>query len=120
MPLYWMVGFNMREGRSSQYKKFLASNEFKQICKKIREQTGIKYLETYYAVIPSSSEEGDYDAYEMWEVPNRAALDRMRESSAFGKLMEKTYGMTEPRPVMSRMLRTAKDVTIMYEPRPKK
>ncbi|MDA4128192.1 MAG: hypothetical protein OK422_01810 [Thaumarchaeota archaeon] len=120
MPIYWMIGYNIREGRVAQYQKFLGSREFKKMCEKIFEQTGVKFVQCYFSIIPSSSEQGDFDAYDMWEVPNHAALDKVRKTNAFGEMIEKTYLMTEPRPLKWVTLRTARDVKIMYEPKPKK
>lgn len=115
-----MVGYNVREGMSSAYQKFLRSKEFRKACDHIREETGIKYVETYAAVLPSSSEEGDYDCYDLWEVPNHAALDRVRKSDGFAELMEKSFKFTMSRPVKSVTLRRASEAKIIFEPKQEK
>ncbi len=117
MPLIWLLGYNIREGKVGAYRKFIGSKEFRKICERMKEETGIKYLETYMTVIPSSNEEGDYDCYDLWELPNHASLDRIRKSEAMGELAAKTYSLIHPRPSMSRTLRRVKDVKIMFEPK---
>jgi hypothetical protein len=121
MPkIYWMSGYNIREGRVREYQAFINSKAFKKVCAEVEKETGMKYLETYGTIIPSSGEQGDYDAYDMWELPNHAALDKIRNSPSSAKLSEVSYKYTEPRPVKSVMLRRMSDVKIIYEPPPKK
>ncbi len=118
MPkIYWMSGFNIREGKHTEYQEFLESKAFKKLCGKLEEETGMKYVETYFAIIPSSQEEGDYEAYAFWELPDHAALDKLRGSEAIAKLSEASYEFTEPRPSKSVTLRKASDTKIIYEPK---
>ena len=120
MPkIYWMVGYNIKEGRARDYQNFLKSKAFKKTCQDIEKETGIKYIETYGTIIPSSSEQGDYDAYDFWEMPNNAALDKLRKSAGMARLFEISYKYTEPRPVKSVLLRRSSDVKIIYEPEKK-
>jgi len=117
MPkIYWMSGFNMREGKHKAYQAFLNSKAFKKLCAQLEAEAGMKYVETYFAIIPSSQDEGDYEAYGFWELPNHAALDRLRNSAAIAKLSEASYEFTEPRPSKSVTLRKASDTKIIYEP----
>jgi hypothetical protein len=117
MPkIYWMLGYNLREGKAKAYQAFLKSRAFKKACAEVEAETGIKYVETYGTVLPSSGEQGDYDQYEFWELPNHAALDKIRNSAAMAKLGEMSYKFTEPRPSKSVMLRRSSDVKIMFEP----
>lgn len=73
--LYWMTGHNIKEGKSQEYKNFLRPKGYRKFCAELEKETGIKYLETYNSVIPSSGVEGDFDAYDFYEMPNHAALD---------------------------------------------
>jgi hypothetical protein len=50
-------------------------------------------------------------------LPNHAALDKIRESSAIVKLVEASYKYTEPKPSKSMLLRRFGDVKVMYEPK---
>ncbi len=115
--VYLMVGYNIREGKIEALKKWLGSEEAKEIFRKIEKQSEFRYLNTYFTIIPSSSEQGDFDAYDWWEFPNFAALDHARAVNAWGPYVEKTYNMTEPRPTKFVLMRTREDVQVIYEPK---
>jgi hypothetical protein len=117
MPkLYWMTGYNLREGKAKEYQKLLASPAFKKAIADAEKATGFKYVATYSSVIPNSAEANDYDCYEFWELPNRGALDKLRGREV-AKLLEMTYPFTEPRPTKSILLRKVRDTTIIWEPK---
>jgi hypothetical protein len=117
MPkLYWVTGYNLREGKAEEYQKFLASAAFKKVVADVEKQTGMKYVETYSSVIPNSMQADDYDCYDFWEMPNRAAIDKVW-GPAVAKLAEMTYKFTEPRPSKSMLLRKASDTRIIWEPK---
>jgi len=118
MPkMYWMSGYNIREGKHKEYKAFLNSRAFKKLCVQVEAETGMKYVETYFTIIPSSLEQGDYEAYDFWELPNHAAMDKLRNSAAVASLGEASYGFMEPRPSKSVVLRKAADTKILFEPK---
>jgi hypothetical protein len=122
MPkIYWMFGYNIREGRVRDYQAFLKSKAFKKVWADIEKETGMKYLQTYGTIIPSpgGNEIGDFDAYDFWELPNHSALDKMRKSTAVDKYAEMIYKYTEWRPNKSVLLRTMNDVQVMWEPEKK-
>jgi len=117
MPkIYWMSGYNIRIGMAGAFQKFLASRAFKKICADIEKESGMKYVVTYSTVIPSSSEEGDYDCYDIWELPNRAAIDKVGGPAA-ARLAEITFKYIEPRPSKSVILRKANEAKIIWEPK---
>ena len=117
MPkIYWMTGYNVREGMSEGYQKFLASKAFKKACVDIEKESGMKYIETYGSVLPSSNDAGNYDCYDFWELPNRAALDKVG-GPAVAKLAEMSYKFIEPRPSKSVLVRKVSDVRIIWEPK---
>ena len=121
MPkLYWMTGYNIREAMAREYQRFLKSEAYRRMCVDLEKETGIKYLETYTSVIPSSGEQGDFDAYDLYEMPDHAALGKARNSTAFAKLGEASYKFVERRPFKSVILRTSSDSKVMWEPKPKK
>ncbi len=120
MPrIYWMLGYNIRQGMVVEYQKFMASKAFKEIVAGIERETGIKYVETYGSIIPSTGDEGYFDAYDLWEMPNHAAFDKLRNSPSSNKLVEMTYKYTEPRPGRSMVLRKYSDVKVFWEPKKK-
>jgi len=122
MPkIYWMMGYNIKEGRVKDYQAFLKSKAFKAVCAGIEKETGIKYMESYGVVIPSTggNQQGDYDAYDFWELPNHAALDKLRKSPSSDKYAEMVYKYQEWRPSKSIVLRRLSDVQIMFEPEKK-
>jgi hypothetical protein len=112
-----MFGYNVREGKAGEYKAFLQSKKYEDLCVDVKAKSGLTCLETYFTIIPSPSEQGDYDAYDMWEAPNWAAFDKGRETNAFGKLFEAAYEFIEPRPYKWVALRKANEVQIIYEPK---
>jgi len=117
MPkIYWMTGYNIKEGMSREFQKFLASEEFKKACADVEQECGMKYIETYARVLPSSAEAGDYDCWEFWELPNRAALDKVGGPAA-AKLGEMSYKYLESRPTKSLLLRKANEAKVIWEPK---
>jgi len=117
MPkIYWMSGYNVKEGMGKPFQKFLASKAFKEVCADIEKESGMKYVETYARVLPSSAEGGDYDCWEFWELPNRAALDKVG-GPAVARLAEMSYKYTEPRPSKSLILRKANEAKVIWEPK---
>ena len=122
MPkIYWMFGYNIREGKFNEYQAFLKSMAFKIVWKDIEKECGIKYIQTYGTVIPSpgGNEVGDFDAYDFWELPNHAALDKIRKSQSVNKMSEMTYKYVEWRPSKSVLLRALNDVVVGWEPKKK-
>ena len=117
MPkIYWMSGYNVKEGMGGEYQKFLASKAFKKVCGDIEKESGMKYVETYATVLPSSGGEGDFDCWEFWELPNRAALDKVG-GPAVAKLSEMSYKYIERRPNKSVILRKANEAKVIWEPK---
>jgi hypothetical protein len=114
--IFWMSGYNIREGKYKAYKSFLNSKAFKRIWAEVEEETGVRYVETYFTIIPSSHEAGDYEVYQIWELPDHAAMDKMRRSAAVSKLFEASHGFAESKPSKSVLLRKASDVKILFEP----
>jgi hypothetical protein len=115
--VYWLSGYNIKEGKMQEYQALLGSKAFKKVCAEVEKESGMKFLETYGTVIPSSVEQGDYDAYDLWEMPSRASLDNLRQSPAMVKLSEMTYKFIEPKPRKSVLLRKFSDLKVFYEPK---
>jgi len=43
-----MTCFNLKEGRVSEYKNFVNSNEAREMFDKLEKATGFRYVETYF------------------------------------------------------------------------
>lgn len=105
-----MSGVNIRKGKARAYQAFLKSRAFKRVIKDVEAETpGAKFLGTYGTIFPSSTEDGDYDAYEFWDLPNFAALDKIN-SAAVTKLTEMLSEFFESRPVKIVFLRKFSDI----------
>jgi len=82
LTLHWLLGYKIKEGRAEAFVAYLKSKSFKRLRGQLLRETGIKIIATYFTVEPSSSEIHDYDAWDLWEVPNYAAIDRYVASKA--------------------------------------
>ena len=87
MPLHWLLGYKIKDGQSEAFTSFLKSTEFKRLRAQLLKETGIRIVATYFTVEPSSQEAGDYDAWDLWEVPNYAAIDKYVASKARGQFI---------------------------------
>ena len=82
MTLTWIIGYRVKEGKEGEFQRYLASAEFKALRAALEAETGIRILSTYFSVEPSSTEEGDYPVWDIWELPSYAAIDRYVNSKA--------------------------------------
>jgi hypothetical protein len=82
MPLTWLIGYRIQEGKETDFAQYLRSDKFRHLRSALLKETGIRIRETLFAVEPSSHELGDYDAWDLWEVPDYAAIDRYVRSEA--------------------------------------
>lgn len=114
MPISWVISFNLKPGKTMEYKNFVNSDEARRIHDEIEKKTVVKYANTYFGIIPSP---GDFDVHDVWELPNLAAFDKARETNALEEELRRTYDMIDwTKPVKHMLLRTAKEVKIIYEP----
>lgn len=82
MALTWIIGYRVKEGKEGEFRRYLASPDFKALRASLEAETGIRMLSTYFSVEPSSTETGDYPAWDIWELPNYAAIDRYVKSKS--------------------------------------
>ncbi len=82
MALTWIIGYRVKEGKEGDFQRYLASTKFKVLRAALEAETGIRILSTYFSVEPSSTEMGDYPAWDIWELPSYAAIDRYVKSRA--------------------------------------
>ncbi len=111
--MYWVVSYFVRAEKASGYQKWLNSAGAKRLLRQFEKETGFKYLNTYFPILGV----GDYDAEDWFEVPNWAAVDKIRASKAWGEVIKRTWNMLDQtRPFKTRAMRTAQDVMIPTPP----
>ncbi|MFQ5871068.1 MAG: hypothetical protein ACE5IB_02760 [Candidatus Geothermarchaeales archaeon] len=112
--MFWVFSYNLKEHKATDFQKWLSSDEVKKLLTDIEEETGARYVDTYWSILGF----GEFDCEDWWEVPEWAALDKWRESKAVGKLWSSLFelDLVEMRPFQPRMLRTTKDVMIIEPP----
>lgn len=82
MTLTWIIGYRVKDGQEGNFQRYLASAGFRALRASLEAETGIRILSTHFSVEPSSTEAGDYPAWDIWELPDYAAIDRYVESEA--------------------------------------
>jgi hypothetical protein len=108
--------YYIKAEKMGEYQKWLLSDETKGLFKSFEKETGFKYLETYFTVLGFG---GDY-VEDWYEVPNWAALDKVRLSKVMQEMSDETWDfMDASRPVSSAMYRTARDVQVFAPPKKK-
>ncbi len=112
--MYYAISYHLKEGKPAEYQKWLLSEEAKQLFANMQEETGLRYLETYWSILGF----GEYACEDWWEVPNWAALDKMRESQAVEKLVAHFQDFADgTRGHQTRMLRSTQDVRVPSPPK---
>jgi hypothetical protein len=119
MRVYVMFALNIRQGMEDELFAFLRSRAYKKVCLDLEKEMGLKYLETYVSTLASNAESGDYDVYRLWEMPNYAALDKARDSPAWGRLNEMVSKYFEPRPEKKVFLRKVSELKLTPAPKKK-
>ena len=113
MPIYWVVSYFMRAEKAAEYQKWLSSDDAKGLMKRFEDETGFKYLNTYFPILGV----GEYDAEDWFEVPNWGAADKIRNSKAWDEWNMKTWNLLEQtKPFKTRVMRTAQDVKLPTPP----
>lgn len=88
MALTWLLGYRIQDGQASAFRDYLKSEDFRSLRDSLVAETGIRIVATYFEVEPSSHESSDYDAWDLWEVPDYAAIDRYVASNARLRFLE--------------------------------
>jgi len=81
--MYYVSSYHLKENKATEYQKWLLSEEAKQLMGEIQQETGMRYVDTYWSILGF----GEYEVEDWWELPNWAALDRLRESDATKKFV---------------------------------
>jgi hypothetical protein len=115
--VFYVTRYYVKGDKFAEYQKWLLSDDAKGLIKRFEKETGWKYLNTYFPILGF----GD-DALEEWcEVPNWAALDKMRSSKTMEEWSDKTWDFIDmTRSASASVYRTAADVLITPPPKKKK
>src|SRR5438132_5133244 len=115
MPIYWVVEYNVKPEKVAEYQRWLNSDEASNLFSQYESETGFKYLNTYVPILGIG---GGHDAEDWFEVPNWAAVDKIRSSKAMEQFIQKTWDlMDQTKPLRTRVMRTAKDVKVPEPPK---
>ena len=86
------MGYRIQDGTAGALTKFLRSKSFEALGKELLEKTGIRKVDTYFVVEPSSADLDDNEAWNLWEGPNCGAIDGCIESQARRHFFQKYRG----------------------------
>jgi hypothetical protein len=82
MALTWIFGYNIQDGKVPAFEKYLASAKFQSLRDDLLRQTGIRIAKTFLVCEPTPQERDDYSAWDLWELPDYAAIDKFVASKA--------------------------------------
>lgn len=117
MSIYWVTSYYVVLEKMSEYQKWLKSDRAKKLAAEFEKETGIKFLNTYFTILGF----GDYDCEDWFVVPDWSALDKIRTSKAWEKLMVETWDFGDPtKPMKARAMRTAEDLLVFEPPKKEK
>jgi hypothetical protein len=109
MPkLYWVQSYYIAQNKQMEYHNWMKSSEAKELRQRFERQTGIKYVDTYWKVLGF----GDYDCEDWYELPNWAAMDKIRDAmSVMEEMYKATWKLVDTtRGSKLRVVRTTEDV----------
>jgi len=114
--MFWVGRYYIKTEKFAEYQKWLLSDKAKDLQKRIEKETGIKYINTYFPILGF----GD-DAIEDWaEIPNWAALDKIRTSKAWQEYTDETWEFSDNTRFASNVVyRTTSDVQVSAPPKKK-
>lgn len=107
--MYVVISGYTEPNESQAFKEWLLSDEVEDLTAQIEEETGVRYVETYFTILGF----GEYTFETWWELPTWAGLDEMRESEAAIEFTSKMLTFTDQsRSGTARALRTPADVQV--------
>lgn len=109
--MYWVTRYYVKENKEAEYQRWLLSDEATQLNAEFEAQTGIRYLNTYWPILGF----GDFTCEDWNEVPDWAALDKIRQADAWDKYFQRMFELDfidGNRPMETRMFRSTTDVRI--------
>lgn len=106
MPVYWVASYNVKEGKGEQWIKWLSSDGAKELFKRIEAETGFKHINDY-----SIAYGGTQFDWEVWyELPNYAALDKIRDSKSWDEQVKTVGEMVDIVGAKLRLYRSASEL----------
>ena len=116
LKMFLAAKYYIKAEKMAEYKKWLLSDDAKDLFKREEKETGFKYIDTYFPILGF----GD-DAIEDWyEIPNWATLDKTRTSKTNQEYSDKTWEfMDNTRFASSVVYRTTSDVQTPVPPKKK-
>jgi hypothetical protein len=114
--MFWVGRYYIKAEKFAEYQKWLLSNKAKDLQKRIEKETGIKYINTYFPILGFGN-----DVIEDWaEIPNWAALDKIRTSKAWQEYTDETWEFSDNTRFASNVVyRTTSDVQVPVPPKKK-
>lgn len=115
--MFWVTSFFLKENKASDYQQWLLSAEARTLIANVEAEIGMKYVNTYWTVMGF----GEFDCEEWWEIPNWAAIDKLRESKAADKFFLRSWELgfaDNSRSFQQRVLRTTRDIKTFSLPEP--
>ncbi len=109
--MFFITSYYLKFEKTSEYQKWLLSQEAKGLIAAVEKETGAHYRGTYWTVLGL----GEYDCEDWWELANWNAMESLRDSPANTRFIERflELGFADPtRSAVSRVLRTTEDIRI--------
>jgi len=111
MPVYYVTPYFLKPEKSAAFRDWLGSAKAKKLIKAYEEETGVKYIGTFFSVLGF----GTYDAEDWWEFKNYAAFDKIRESKVQNEIFDEVLPFLDiTHFVPARLYRSASDVKIYF------
>ena len=103
-----VTSYYLKENKGPEHRKWLQSDEYRQLVADAEKETGMRYVGTYWTVTGF----GEFDCEDWWEVPSWSALDKQRESKACQEYWKRGLELDcidMSRPTPTRVVRTTED-----------
>jgi len=111
-----VTSYYLKENKGIEHRKWVQSDEYKQMVADVEKETGMRFVGTYWTVTGF----GEFDCEDWWEVPSWAALDVQRESKASQEFWRRWLELDcidMSRPTPTRVVRTTEDIMVMERPK---
>jgi hypothetical protein len=114
--MFLAAKYYIKAEKMAEYRKWLLSDDAKDLFKREEKETGFKYIDTYFPILGF----GDDAIIDWYEIPNWATLDKIRASKTMQEYSDKTWDFTDnTRFVSSVVYRTTSDVQTPVPPKKK-
>jgi len=114
MFLAWK--YYIKAEKMPEFQQWLLSDEAKDLMKRFEKETGWKYIGTYFPILGF----GEDAVLDWYEIPNWAALDKIRTAKTVQEWSDKTWDfMDNTRFASNVVYRTTSDVKVFAPPEKK-